>query len=378
MSQIGNGIGVYSRGAFERATTTTTPGYFAGLQTTTSTSFNKGDLAQSFGMSVDPSAHKQLQLTDVMPDTKFAVPVVPPVDVLDVSQPVRDKPADPSAQIEEVNSARTQYMQANTACMNKICEAIVKADPEAAPGVIGKLMEPAVSGTATALSTALNVGTGMAAYEIINAMYKGLKGPSDAKVTEVLTKAISHLQNSNTPMVNNAPKTASPEEGRFNFAAIQSADQLKRFVTRNVNEDHVMKKLGVADQNLTQMAENRTNYKNHYHNTGDLEAKMVLAQEQGDAEMITKIASSQIVAEAVKAGAPVEKAEQAAHMPTEVGGMNNFLGGLLKANMSVTSLSMFSGATSTAMATKEKMGPILANEPDRDLTSAFQRPSMNV
>lgn len=243
-------------------------------------------------------------LTDLLSrDVKFHVPTIQAESTIDVSKPVSVAPEGANASNrEDVKNVANAYMKINDGAMNKIHDAIMKVDPESGGKVWSALapQQPS-SDIARALSPLVDPtgGAGAAAYETIRAVTA--HKANNPKINEVLTKALSTLQNDSTKQLGLDP-TKNAATPALDFRAIQTAKQLQNFIQRDVTKDPVMQRVTKANQALDLQDQNKVAYDRDYPNTGDIAAKTKLALEMGDQEMVKALTKNESAAEALTAG----------------------------------------------------------------------------
>lgn len=260
----------------------------------------KAAFSEAHGPVHDP--HKQLQLTDIMPHTKFTLPNIKAETVLDVSKPVRVEPQGAGIDRDKVNNVADKYLEANQSALKEIETAVKAADPEHGKAVWNAIKpeEPTTGGIA-GLALDLETGGAGSVYETINAAYKQANRPDSTKINEVLSKALSslHEKSKQETMAYASGQRAKPPE--FDFRAIRNARQLQDFVERDPMDDKVMQQVADAHEALDLKDRNKKDYDENYTTTGDIPAKIIAAQEQGKTDLVKKLVKDDTAAEAVTA-----------------------------------------------------------------------------
>ncbi len=249
-----------------------------------------------------PDPNADLQLTDIMPDTKFELPDIKAESVLDVSKAVRVEPEGAGADRDSVNEVAAQYMDANQRCMNMIRDACIEADKEHGASVFDSLIhQPQSSNAISAAVSTAPTGVAGNAYAVINQVAAQARRPNDAKVTEILGKALTELHKA-SDVEKSAFRTGQrPTPPEFDFTRIQNPAQLQKFIERDPMDDKVMQDVLAAHESLDIKDMNVENYKNHYTDNVTPE-KIAVAVEKNDREMVEKLTKSAPVADAVLTG----------------------------------------------------------------------------
>jgi hypothetical protein len=253
-----------------------------------------------------PSAHNQLSLTDILPEStanKFHVPNVQPGSAMNAALRA-GTPALTESTSKHVENTANTYMKMNNQVMNQCRDMMGEVNPETGKANFDHMCPGTSASSASAGAAIFSTGNplidmAMNAAAIISDIRAEMKFDNtraNADLTEALRRLQSQQHQQQWSMKTGGQSgTVQPVD----WDKFQNAAQFRKFIERNPMNDPVMQKVKDARISLNYIKEEQKGYE--IKSTDTLTASKV---EAGDTKVIQTFAKNDgVKAEMIKAGA---------------------------------------------------------------------------